>query len=596
MIFEISTALSYVLPKKHHFYIGFIGLLASFAISAIVWVILVFFSVTGRFEERWSEKIELLLGPLQIKPTEKYFVLPESRLDEFSFEAGYAHRRLAALQQNRQVVWDPIVDKPLEEPYLSAYNDIVSGASNRAVIQLKNALTEKNLLISTCETAVSQVTFFQEPGAKDSQEAISQYIYTVGRNTFFLPATTGKELWTTESFYQYITLLSEKSIQENKKAAKELYSLYEAFPCTIECTVLKDLKDKEKIVIARRAKVLAHLTPENFEFILTDTTTNKTSTLSLRQFLSFCHIHNILASVQSSVRPVPLNYIPGIGYPIYVPNQMKQHGATLFSKGIITRPQQGNGSHSSSGIPVIILGFFDTGVLSVGGKICIVSSNLVTSMEPHFPRKDDPFSSSSILVYPSYENPYDLTKALALTYEALASFPPEKQDLFKIETYQEYQSTKELFTQLKSEKNLFRLISIILLTAASTNIFSMLFILVHTKTKEIAIMRALGASKKSVQVIFILGGAFLGLIGAVIGILLAQLTLFFLPEIMNSISAIQGHEVLQMSIYGEIERVVLHTPTLLLCIVATSLTSSFAGWLASLKTLRIHISDSLRSG
>ena len=176
------------------------------------------------------------------------------------------------------------------------------------------------------------------------------------------------------------------------------------------------------------------------------------------------------------------------------------------------------------------------------------------------------------------------------------SFPKEIQDCFQVVTYKEYNTTRELYTQLKSEKNLFYLISIILLTATSVNIFSMLFILVHTKTKEIAIMRALGASKRTIQAIFVLGGALLGIIGTLLGTVFAQGTLTLLPEIMNIIGAFQGQEMLQSTIYGGMERTTLDFSTLLFCFAMTICTSAFAGWLASLKTLKVHISESLRTG
>ena len=65
-------------------------------------------------------------------------------------------------------------------------------------------------------------------------------------------------------------------------------------------------------------------------------------------------------------------------------------------------------------------------------------------------------------------------------------------------------------------------------------------------------MRALGASKKSVTLIFLFTGLGIGLAGSLFGAGLACLTLHYLPEILACIGTIQGHEILSSSIYGEI--------------------------------------------
>lgn len=574
-MFEISTALSYVLPKKNHFYIGFIGLLTSFAISAIVWVVLIFFSVTERFEERWSEKIELLLGPVRIVPTEQYLKLPENQIDRLSSAKGYKTLRL---NDSQLFEWDPLFDAPLQsKEQESLYTEITTGKSKRAVTQLKDALEKEGALIVGSETGVFDVSFSTEEENGQIRNA-SQYMLTIGRSLFFLPTDSLKTIWTAQSLEKFMQMLL-KVPEGSKKASEELLKLFDASP------ILFSSKNKKSaslytIAIEKSIPCIREQSPDS-------------ATIPIKEFISSYGIGEIIPQTKNEpMTSLPLEFIPGVGYPVYLPQQMKAHGIELFSTGVLSQ----SATNEKNGLPICVMGFFDTGVLSIGGKVAILSSQLVTSLDSSLPKSDDPFLSSSLTIFPSLNKPFDAQQAMQYAKNALHLLPQNLQDCFLIENYKEYKMTQELFTQLNSEKNLFRLIAIILLSAASTNIFSLLFILVHTKTKEIAIMRALGASKKSIQAIFIFSGLFIGICGALVGTILASITLMLLPEIMHGLEMLQGHEVLQATIYGQMERMTLNWTVFFLCIGVTGATSAFAGFLASLKALKLHISDSLRAG
>ena len=56
-MYEIRTALSYLIPRRGQLSISVVGLIAVLVIQAITWLILVFFSTTEGFESRWSQKI-----------------------------------------------------------------------------------------------------------------------------------------------------------------------------------------------------------------------------------------------------------------------------------------------------------------------------------------------------------------------------------------------------------------------------------------------------------------------------------------------------------------------------------------------------------
>ncbi|MGR3952013.1 MAG: hypothetical protein QRY74_03810 [Chlamydia sp.] len=573
MRYEISIALSYVLPKKREFHIGFIGLLSSITISVVIWAVLVFFSITGQFERRWSEKITALLGPIQIAPTSSYFDLPENRIDTLSHQTGFTPRRFTSLEQSPLFSWDSNYDEPIPDDCISVQEASTSGNFERAALLLKKKLEENHIAVSFCETDILQATFHRNRATFSEKSSIQQYIYAVGRNQFSLPSSYGHEIWNRDSIENFLRLFPGK---EHQKKEKALLELYRAFPWEVSCQCTSDLE------IAR-----ALLDTSNIMMVL-----ERKGAISIQEFLALYTITAIHPIKTSIEKPLPLDYIPTIGYPIYIPRQLQQHGITLFSKGSMTR---GNALEPSSGIPIIVFGFFDTGALPIGGKICITSSQLVSSMNPAIQKPSgDPLTPSSSFIISSARD--NIERSRLLCNRIKQELPEELRSSFTISSYQEYPSTRELFCQLKNEKNIFRLLSCILLTATATHIFSILFILAHTKEKEIAILRAIGASSYSIQAIFIISGLILGLAGALIGALLAQITLFLLPEIIQTLNTLQGHEILQSSLYGHIERTSLNFETLLFCSTITGITSAIAGWAASIKAIRLHISDALRIG
>jgi lipoprotein-releasing system permease protein len=78
---------------------------------------------------------------------------------------------------------------------------------------------------------------------------------------------------------------------------------------------------------------------------------------------------------------------------------------------------------------------------------------------------------------------------------------------------------KNLFSALKLEKFAMFVILVLIILVASFNIISNLIMNVIEKSREIAILKAIGATNKAVMAIFIFQGLFIGLIGTSIGVL-----------------------------------------------------------------------------
>jgi len=77
---------------------------------------------------------------------------------------------------------------------------------------------------------------------------------------------------------------------------------------------------------------------------------------------------------------------------------------------------------------------------------------------------------------------------------------------------------KSLFSALKLEKVTMFIILIMIVLVGALNIISSLVMLVMEKTRDIAILRTMGASSRSIMRIFIYQGLFVGLVGTALGI------------------------------------------------------------------------------
>ena len=80
------------------------------------------------------------------------------------------------------------------------------------------------------------------------------------------------------------------------------------------------------------------------------------------------------------------------------------------------------------------------------------------------------------------------------------------------------QMHKNLFSALKLEKFAMFIILILIILVASFNIISTLIMNVIEKTREIAILKAMGATNRGIMTIFMLQGLLIGIIGTIIGV------------------------------------------------------------------------------
>ncbi len=93
-MFELSVAKKYLIPRKKQLSVSLIAVMSVTVISLVVWLILVFLSVTDGIERNWLQKLTALNAPLRITPTEKYYTSYYYQIDALSLASEYAHKTI----------------------------------------------------------------------------------------------------------------------------------------------------------------------------------------------------------------------------------------------------------------------------------------------------------------------------------------------------------------------------------------------------------------------------------------------------------------------------------------------------------------------
>jgi len=154
---------------------------------------------------------------------------------------------------------------------------------------------------------------------------------------------------------------------------------------------------------------------------------------------------------------------------------------------------------------------------------------------------------------------------------------------------------KSFFGALKVERNVMFIILTLIIIVAAFNIVSGLTILVKNKTREIAILRTLGISKKSIIKVFFLTGFTIGFLATITGIIIGVLFSLYIEEIRILITSIFNVSLFPEEIYflskmpSEINLksiIIISIFSLLITMLATIFPSMSAAKLDPVKALK----------
>ena len=105
------------------------------------------------------------------------------------------------------------------------------------------------------------------------------------------------------------------------------------------------------------------------------------------------------------------------------------------------------------------------------------------------------------------------------------------------------------FRAIQIEKRMLSLILALIIAVAAFNIVSTLVMVVTDKESDIAILRTLGASPRSIMKIFIVQGTFIGVFGTILGVTGGMLLAYNVSEVVAFIESLFNVQFLSREIY-----------------------------------------------
>lgn len=119
----------------------------------------------------------------------------------------------------------------------------------------------------------------------------------------------------------------------------------------------------------------------------------------------------------------------------------------------------------------------------------------------------------------------------------------------KVRTLDWQQANSSFFTAVQVERNVMFLILTLIIVVAAFNIISSLIMLVKDKSRDIAILRTMGATRGAVMRIFFLSGASVGVIGTVLGFGLGIAFTSNIETIRQWLQSLTGTQLFSPEIY-----------------------------------------------
>ena len=154
---------------------------------------------------------------------------------------------------------------------------------------------------------------------------------------------------------------------------------------------------------------------------------------------------------------------------------------------------------------------------------------------------------------------------------------------------------KSLFSALKVERNVMFIILSLIVVVAAFNIISGLTILIKNKTKEIAILKTLGLSNRSIKKTFFLTGFTISFFATVSGIVLGVLVSLNIEKIRKFISSVFNFEIFPVDIYF-LEKLPseINLYSVLIIFLISLLISAIASYLPAMRISKMNTFRALR--
>lgn len=682
MRFELTVALKYLLPKWRQLSVSIISLISVLVISLVVWLVVLFLSVTEGMERKWVEELVALNAPVRMTPTEAYYQSYYYKIDSVSGESNYTTKtigeKVAALLTDP---YDPQIDVELSYQFPSPDRDesgrlkdvvkegfeAIQALSFSGVRAQEYEVSFGNLRLQlvreneaaqeTQQTFLTQVSYIAShdgenrrvnrmvipPSAEDYNHLlgmIAQTGDTLGQKleAFFsslelkVLSTSGDGFLLSPSLFPKEGKLKGIGIVRHDQISKvvipqttqQLVALEEKLTALgYTTTQVYAVFQEQQIYLSSQGSFPAapgiQITLDEkipFQAQLVQNSWQDAESLSSLEFdiegivqqtrIAGRTPYDYLAIAQAEPKEkvsalwvykcedggcrIPRSVTSLLGEGLLVAKHFKNNGVRLGDQGYLSYYAQAGSSMQEHRIPIYVAGFYDPGMMPVGNKLIFVDPEITAQLRGNTAIADPMLGNGINIWLDRLEDAAKLKEELINSLEArgIAKY-------WDVQSFHDYEFTRPILDQLRSDKNLFTLIAVIILIVACSNIISMLILLVNDKKREIGILQSMGTSRKRIATIFGLCGFVTGLVSCIIGTGAAILTLKNLQSLVDLLSFFQGRDAFQAAFYGTSLPNDLSYGALLFVLIATLGISLLAGIIPAVKASRIRPSETLRA-
>jgi len=173
-----------------------------------------------------------------------------------------------------------------------------------------------------------------------------------------------------------------------------------------------------------------------------------------------------------------------------------------------------------------------------------------------------------------------------------AEFPSEVYP-YRIQTWMEMQGP--LLQAVQMETTVLNILLFMIIAVAGFGILATFYMIVVEKTKDIGVLKSLGAPNRGVMAIFLSYGLSLGMVGSGVGMVLGVVFVININRIAAGLEYVTGQEVFDPAIYYFREIPTILSPwTISWIVVGAMLIAVLASVLPALRAARLHPVEALR--
>lgn len=174
----------------------------------------------------------------------------------------------------------------------------------------------------------------------------------------------------------------------------------------------------------------------------------------------------------------------------------------------------------------------------------------------------------------------------------LARFPPATFG-WNIQTWRDTQ--RPLLAAAELELTILNILLFLIITVAGFGILATFFMIVVEKTKDIGVLKSLGAPSTGVASIFLSYGLSLGAVGSGVGIVAGLLFVKYINQIADFIAYVTGREVFDPTIYYFTDIPTLTSASMIIWVaIGATLIAVAASVLPAIRAARLHPVEALR--